>query len=366
MSLIFRKIDVWVEKGFISSQQAQDIMAFERGKKSFLSLFSIIMFLGVFSIACGVVAIVSSNWYSIPAAVKLTGMFVVLIVTGACLPRIEKKYLVGFDAGLFFFMLLLFAAIGLVGQIYHLKSDTYKAFLFWSVLAFPLLFLTEKVLFGWVWEIVFFGAVLASPLGEDFFHFIRNCFSPISFSFLCAVLFFMLFRLQKAELFVVPLRSMLAVLAFIFLFRTGYAYDKTGSGAVTMFVLTEIGFATFVSKFTGYSVQEKKALWIVAGIYAFLMIMPQSAGVLYFSEILTLLAFVFVAYCFHERKTARILAFLTALRMLAAFFDLFGSLLYTGIGMILSGVFILGIAYGCYKADGYLKQKTLSGGKGHE
>ena len=61
-----------------------------------------------------------------------------------------------------------------------------------------------------------------------------------------------------------------------------------------------------------------------------------------------------------------LLAVITAFRMLIAFFELFGSLLYTGFGLIFSGVIILGLAYACYKTDGYLKQKLAAGGNGHE
>ena len=370
MASLAHKTGEWVSRGLISSQQAQDILAFEKDKRPFLSLFSLILFLGVFSIACGIVAIVSSNWYSIPPAVKLAGMFGTLIVLGSGLTMIEKKHPVGFDAGLFFFMLLLFAAIGLVGQIYHLKSDTYKAFLFWSGLAFPLLFLTKRVLFGWIWEIVFIGAVLASPWGKKFLRFIRDYFlsSPLYFSFLCVALFFMLLRVRKADLFVVPLRVGLFVFGLLFLFSGRYRFGVYDSATVmrviVLFCLTAVGFATFVWKYSPFSEREKQSLYIITGVYVLFFLFPLSRDTIYFSELLMLISFIFVAYCFQQEKKARLLAVITAFRMLTAFFELFGSLLYTGIGMIVSGIFILGIAYVCYRTDVYLKQKL--GGNGHE
>ncbi|MBR1778653.1 MAG: DUF2157 domain-containing protein [Alphaproteobacteria bacterium] len=372
MSSFIRKTQNWVDKGLITQQQAQEIIAFEKDRKPFLSLFSIILFLGVFSIACGIAAIVSSNWYSIPSVVKLSGMFLILIAMAGALPMIEKKRPVGFDAGLFFFMLLLFAAIGLVGQVYHLRSDSYKAFLFWSGLAFPLLFLTKRVLFGWIWEIIFVGAVSASPWGERFFRFIFDYFraSPLYFSFLGVVVFFCLFRVRKAALFVVPLRTISFVLGVWFLFcgRNFYLlYDTMETNSIMLLsCVTAFGFAAFVWKYSGFNLQEKQALWIIAGLYALFFLFPLSKDTVYFSELLILIAFIFVAYCFREEKTARVLGVITAFRMLSAFFALFGSLMYTGIGMICSGLMILGIAYGCYKADGYLKQKLTAGGQAHE
>ena len=367
MFSILKKTQSWVDKGLISAQQAQEIVAFEQSGKSFLSLVSIIMFLGVFSIACGIAAIVASNWYNIPPAVKLGGMFCFLIAAGSTLPLIEKKHPVGFDAGLFFFMLLLFAAIGLVGQVYHLKSDTYKAFLFWSGLAFPLLFLTKRVLFGWIWEFVFVCAALASPWGEEFLRFMRNYFLslPLYFSFLSFAVFFMILRVQKAALFVVPLRTVLFIFGIVFLFYSRHRFGAFDPATVTLvrglFCLTAIGFAAFVWKYSDFNQQEKQSLWIITGVYAVFALFPLSKDVIYFSELLLLLSFIFVAYCFQQEKKARLLGVITAYRILTAFFELFGSLLYTGIGMIFSGVIILGIAYGCYKADGYLKQKISAG-----
>ena len=49
MSSFIRKTQNWVDKGLITQQQAQEINAFEKDIKPFLCLFSIILFLGVFS-----------------------------------------------------------------------------------------------------------------------------------------------------------------------------------------------------------------------------------------------------------------------------------------------------------------------------
>ena len=361
MSSVFRKTRIWAEQGLITPQQADEIVAFEQNKKPHLSLFAVILFLGMFSIACGVAAVVSSNWFSIPDAVKLGGMFAFLTALGGVLPLIEKKHPVVFDAGLFLQMFLFFAAIGLVGQVFHLNSDTYKAFLFWSGLSFPLLFLTKRVLFGWIWEFVFVCSVLSSPFGEEFLRFIRNYFlsSPLYFSFLCMALFVMLSRVRKAELFVVPLRAWLFAGGLIFLFCGRirfFAHDLSTLVSVrALFFLTAAGFAAFVRFYDGFGRREKQSLWIVTGVYALFFLIPLAKDTVYFSELLVLLTFIFVAYMFRREKMARGLALVTAFRMLNAFFALFGSLLYTGFGMIFSGLIISGVAYGCYKADGYLK-----------
>ena len=361
MISISRKTADWVQKGLISASQAQDIIAFEQSKKSYFSLFSIILFLGFFSVASGIVAVVSSNWYAISGAVKITGLFVFLTGAAVALARVREKHPVGFEGGLFFYMLLLFAAIGLVGQVYHLKSDTYKAFLFWSALAFPLLFLTRKVLLGYIWEIVFVMAFSCSPWGRDFWEFFFKTLFPsqLCLSFLCAALFFVLLRVDKARVFVAPLRALTAFFALFCLMFGGYAYSIFKYNTVltpVLFFAAAAGFAVYVWKYAPFSRSEKQAVLGVTGLYVLFFLCPAFKSVNYFFQLTILIGFVFTAYRFGE----------AALRMLIAFFSLFGSLLYTGVGLIVSGLVILGIAYGCLRADAYLKLNAAGKGKNNE
>lgn len=371
MISISRKTADWVQKGLISASQAQDIIAFEQSKKSYFSLFSIILFLGFFSVANGIVAVVSSNWYAISGAIKITGLFVFLTGAAVALARVREKHPVGFEGGLFFYMLLLFAAIGLVGQVYHLKSDTYKAFLFWSALAFPLLFLTRKVLLGYLWEIVFVMAFGCSPWGRDFWEFfVETLFpSPLCLSFLCMALFFILLRVEKARVFVAPLRTFAAFFALFWLMLGEYDYSifKNHTAlAPVLFFAAAAGFAAYVWKYAPFSRSEKQAALGVTGLYVLFFLCPAFKSVNYFFQLAILIGFVFTAYRFGGEKTARLLAGVTALRMLIAFFSLFGSLLYTGVGLIVSGLVILGIAYGCLRADAYLKLNAAGKGKNNE
>lgn len=371
MASISRKTADWVQKGLISASQAQDIMAFEQSRKSYFSLFSIILFLGFFSVACGVVAVVSSNWYTIPGAVKIAGLFVFLGAAALVLARVRDKHPAGFEGGLFFYMMLLFAAIGLVGQVYHLKSDTYKAFLFWSALAFPLLFLTRKVLLGYIWEFIFAAAFSCSPWGRDFWEFFfRTLFpSQLCLSFLCAALFFVLLRVGKARVFVAPLRIFTAFFALFSLMFGEYAYSVfkyRTAWTPLLFFIAAAGFAVYVWKYAPFSRSEKQAVLGVTGLYVLFFLFPAFKSANYFFQLTILIGFVFTAYRFGGEKTARLLAGVTALRMLIAFFSLFGSLLYTGIGLIVSGLVILGMAYGCLRADAYLKLNVAGKGKNDE
>ncbi len=373
MFSISRKTADWVQKGLISSDQAREIVAFEQSRKSYLSLFSVILFLGFFSIACGVVALVSSNWYSISGAVKITGMFFFLVAAAFVLARVKDKHPTGFEAGLFFYMMLLFAAIGLVGQVYHLKSDTYVAFLFWSALAFPLLLLTRKVFLGFVWEYIFIAAASASPWGREFWEFFfRSLFpSQTGVAFLAFVLFFVLLRVEKASVFVAPLRSFAAVVALLGLLSDRYDWwEGIGQNQFVrtpvLFLLIAAGFSGFVWKYAAFRRSEKQAVSGLVCLYLLFFLSPPLKPVVYFFQLSILIGLIFAAYRFGSEKTARLLVGVTAFRMLIAFFSLFGSLLSTGIGMIVSGLIILGIAYVGFRANAYLKFQAVGKGKSNE
>ncbi len=361
MTSLTHKTTDWVKNGLISEAQAQGIITFEKNRKSLFSLFSMVLFLGFFSVAIGVVTVVSANWFSISNEVKMAGLFVCLIAAAVLLDRIKKQHPLLFEGGLFFYMLLLFAAIGLIGQVYHLKSDTYVAFLFWSVLAFPLLLLTRKVLFGYLWEFVFFAAVSASPRGREFWTFFLETFpSSLVLSFLAMVLFCVVSRFEKMPVFVRPVRVAAAFLSlFCLMFNEHYVsfFEHMHIRTPILFSIVVIGFCAFIALCKSYHRGEKQALLMLTGLYVLFFLFPPFRGSNYFFQLIILIGFVFTAYSFGAQKAVRFLVAVTAIRMLIAFFSLFGSLMYTGIGLIVSGMVILAMAYACFKVDAYMKLK---------
>ena len=367
MTSLTHKTTDWVKNGLISEAQAQGIITFEKNRKSLFSLFSMVLFLGFFSVAIGVVTVVSANWFSISNEVKMAGLFVCLIAAAVLLDRIKKQHPLLFEGGLFFYMLLLFAAIGLIGQVYHLKSDTYVAFLFWSALAFPLLFLTRKVLFGFFWEFVFFAALSASPWGQEALKVFFETFpSTLVLSFFAMVLFFVVSRFEKMPVFVRPVRVAAAFLTlFCLMFDKHYVsfFEHMHVRTPILFSIVVIGFCGFVALCKSYHRGEKQALLMLTGLYVLFFLFPPFRGSNYFFQLIILIGFVFTAYSFGAQKAVRFLVAVTAIRMLIAFFSLFGSLMYTGIGLIVSGMVILGIAYACFRLDAYMKLKV---GKGNQ
>ena len=359
MFSVARKTQKWVENGLITDEQARRINAFEQSRKSFLSLFSILMFLGFFSIALGVAAVVASNWADIPDAVKLVSMFVLLTACAAGSARVRRSHPAAFTGGMLFYAVLLFAAIGLVGQIYHIKSDTYAAFLFWSVLAFPPVLLMNKGFAGYVWDFIFVLSLSCSPWGVTFWRRVVEWFeTPMQASFLFFALFFALLKIKGARVFVAPLRAGAFALCAGCLMDGGL---NTDAGFPFAPLIAAAVFALFVAADKN-DPAGRRLLWGGTGLYAVSFLLPVCAWTAYLSQLAVLLYFIFAAYHFGGEKTARLLGVLTACRILTVWLSLFGSLLNTGAGLIVSGMFILAIACGCYKGDKWLKKMFAKGG----
>ena len=350
MFSVARKTQKWVENGLISDEQARRINAFEQSRKSFLSLFSIIMFLGFLSIALGIAAIVASNWADISDAAKLSSMFVLLTACAVGSARVRRSHPAAFTGGMLFYAVLLFAAIGLVGQIYHIKSDTYAAFLFWSVLAFPPVLLMNKGFAGYVWDFIFVLSLSCSPWGVTFWRRVVEWFeTPMQASFLFFALFFALLKIKGAR---------------VFALCAGCLMDgglNTDAGFPFAPLIAVAVFALFVAADKN-DPAGRRLLWGGTGLYAVSFLLPVCAWTAYLSQLAVLLYFIFAAYHFGAEKIARLLGILTAGRILTVWLSLFGSLLSTGTGLIVSGIFILAIACGCYKGDKWLKKMFAKGG----
>lgn len=367
MASLSQKIQDWVNGGLITAEQADAVLAFEKSRKSALSPLMVLVFLGVFSIACGIVALVSSHWLAIPAAVKLTGMFALMAGCAFATGAVKEKHPVIFEAGLLLNMLLFFAAIGLVGQVYHLKSDTYKAFLFWSGLSFPLLFLTRKVFFGLIWMPVFIGSVLASPAGEELVRILVRLFpSGLAVSFACFILYVLLCRVKKAEVFIEPLRlysvAGICLPLLMSYSRRGY-YAEFYKFMPFFFVAAAVAFSYAVWRLIPLNADEKKAALISTVCFVLFMLLPKTSPfVLFLCQLTLLFSLLHFAYRFKRERLARLFTLLVALRILLAFFNLFGSLMMTGFGLIFAGGVILAVSFGWYKANAYVKKNMKEEG----
>lgn len=121
----------WEREGLISAQQHTAILEYERqhgfGWQAGLG------FLGVFAIAIGILAVVAANWQIVPEWVKLGVHLVLNLLLAAGVlrtwrnPAIPQLCLLGWYG-------LTLTFIGLMGQVFHLAGSTAGALVLWTVL----------------------------------------------------------------------------------------------------------------------------------------------------------------------------------------------------------------------------------------
>lgn len=111
----------------------------------------ILAYFAAFLIGLGIIALVAANWEQIPNNVKLGGAIVLMIANASAVilsMKFKKNILTQVLCGVF--AALIMAVIGLIGQIFQLRSDVNGACLLWALCAWPLFLITPRLLWLWI------------------------------------------------------------------------------------------------------------------------------------------------------------------------------------------------------------------------
>lgn len=111
----------------------------------------ILAYFAAFLIGLGIIALVAANWEQIPNNIKLGGAVSLMVVNAAAViisMKFKKNILTQVLCGVF--AALIMAVIGLIGQIFQLRSDVSGACLLWALCAWPLFLITPRLLWLWV------------------------------------------------------------------------------------------------------------------------------------------------------------------------------------------------------------------------
>lgn len=111
----------------------------------------ILAYFAAFLIGLGIIALVAANWEQIPNNVKLGGAIVLMVINAAAViisMKFKKNILTQVLCGVF--AALIMAVIGLIGQIFQLRSDVSGACLLWALCAWPLFLITPRLLWLWI------------------------------------------------------------------------------------------------------------------------------------------------------------------------------------------------------------------------
>lgn len=136
------------DAGLITDEQQRQIVEHFKLKEDSNRFLAIISLVGAVLVAAGIVLLISANWDAIPRGVKLgVGLALMLGAHGAgwWLREVRQDYRKTGEALHLAGSLLFLGNIALVGQIYHLVSRPPNAFLLWwaGIVALPWLLKSE-------------------------------------------------------------------------------------------------------------------------------------------------------------------------------------------------------------------------------
>jgi len=146
-----KRLSRWVTAQLISPEQSKQILRYEREQPSASWVLFGISGIGVIVVLTGIISIIAANWNEIPTGVKLGLYFLSLITLGGVVfwrrsnPGIVQESLYAA------FALYVLAGIGLIGQIYNLESDGYQAIFFWLLLVLPITLQSNGRLLNNLW-----------------------------------------------------------------------------------------------------------------------------------------------------------------------------------------------------------------------
>ena len=351
-----RKLEIWQQAGLITSDQQAAIRAFEAQSPARSWALWGVAVIGVLAVGLGVISEVAANWSGIPDGLKLSAYFVLQAALGyAATVSLERSGLLR-EVFLSLFGLCFGAGIALVGQMYNLTGESWEAVGFWLLLALPAVLLAQTRFLPQSWYLGLTIAIVLWAMERP-----DGLVLGVAAAFLVLAVCQQRF-LRLPDRFTDAGRMWtLAVLLFPVMtsVNLSWAADSRIFGeapnhwSIALFVS---GIAAASASLWRYSSGRRPAGLFFAGmllvvLFSFLSTLlarhvEQHHEILGCSLFLAAWGLAAGAAATAGRKRLFDLATLViAMRFLAVYFEVFGSLAATGGGLIVSGLVILGAAF---------------------
>lgn len=373
MGIINRKLEQWLQAELITPTQRDAILDFEsqQPQRANWWLYSF-MVLGAAIIGLGIISLIAANWSEIPDGVKLGVDFALLalLAGGIYHQYTNHRHGVGSELLLIAFLLLCLASIGLISQVFHSGGTWYHALLFWAAITFPLALFARHLLTRFVWVTLFLHGALWSMISSRWWAGnTSGDWDIVPAAFLLAPLLsallygisrqFQRLRGFESSFFFWFQISAIVALVFADINRSAdFIGEIKNAWAVPSLFIAGLLAASIVLQ-RDYTLLNKVLLLGALGLLL-LYYHPNSLFLDHAShdetwfdnEIrapLLSLSILFL-YAIHagnigHRHTFNLVTFLIGLRFVVLYFQAVGGLAATGVGLIVSGILILTVAW---------------------
>ncbi len=357
-----KKLSEWVSADLITTKQKEQLQAYENSRQKNTAL-KAMLFLASVCLGLGVISIIAYNWQQISNAVKLTSYFVLLFaIVGVNIWALHKQKEQLFNTTLFINALWCLAGIGLIAQIYHLSSPNLEALLFWCLITLPLLPLASYKWLPFIWFPTFvlslYNVLMSKP---DFANFIEQMSVSYPGVLRTSEILLLAAILILTENKLKPINAAIRwwTYAFVALYVAltdiggDYIYTSSAANNIYTFVFwIIIAFITFIVCF--FNNQKRHKYWaIILSLFTGFMfigsILPENQtlreiwSAVFSLSILCVLAN--YALKNNQNRLYKFLIAIIALRFFMIYAQVFGSMLTTGTGLIITSILLFAVAY---------------------
>lgn len=377
MSVAERLLQRWRDAGLLDDETAARIRAFEQEHAGPARpyLFYALGGLGALSIGIGLISIVAANWDEISPTFKLTAALVLLaglaLGTEATARRAARSQgglsvsAWGVDVLVFLYYGATLACISLVAQIYQMGGKAQHALAFWSLVTVPLLLQGRGRLLMAVWLWALQGTVLFNVFlwsdqemsGRR--EVVVNC-SAMMASSLVIMALGSLSRLRRSRPQLASVAQGLGLAQWLILaslaqqlwYERGSRYDSARDyaavGAMVSMVLAVL--VLVVRRLSGARGAAFAVVLLLGTLSCYLpLLVPHDDGTARLVGALSFLA-LWVLVGWHGLRSGSLGLFnlataIIAVRLLIVYFEVFESMLRTGLGLVSGGLLTLLMAW---------------------
>ncbi|MCC6811234.1 MAG: DUF2157 domain-containing protein [Deltaproteobacteria bacterium] len=367
MGRIERKLSEWREHGLLDAAQVARIEAHERSKQGgarwVVWAFAAV---GALAVIAGIISLVAANWDDIPDGIKLGAGLVLLIAAmlGARAADHQGHDWIR-DLALLLHQGLVLAMIGLVAQVYHLSGHPYRPFAAAFALAIPAALVGRRAILCdaaiylglqalWLW-------LVERELMEELWKHFRAPQLLVAI----AALFIATAPYLRAETWARALHRWAFMLTGVSLMTAAFAWGDGKHFWVQPWMQPEWPLVLMLVALAAAGISRwrqhrrvEPAAFIAACIAATFVVsaawvppwshLPQQAiGFAFFCAFCV--AYTFAGAAAGSKQAVNAGSFALAVRIFVLFFELFSDLTDTGIGLIITGVLLVSIAYGWWR-----------------
>lgn len=149
------KLEEWHAAGLLGAEAVQQILLYEEQRhRQRPYLLYAVGGLGALAVGAGILALVGANWDAIPAGLKLAiDLLLVAGLSAGAARAVERGAAWAREVLLILAYAVVLASIGLVSQVYHQGGEAWQALLIWSALCAPLMSYGRSAVTAGIWLI---------------------------------------------------------------------------------------------------------------------------------------------------------------------------------------------------------------------